>query len=146
MAVSTTFRTNLAAFIQNALITAAVVQDTFELVPGMLEGPQNDKDRGGIWVDAIEEDANGVDVELIYVHVRVFKRFYERRSGDVNPYDPTDLEAVAEAVQTMFNAPGVQTGQGIWYFRVQRIDFLLDTQGLEASIVGRNANLYQTTS
>src|SRR6266498_1515706 len=133
MPVATTLRQNLATQVQTVLLAAGLVDETFEVVPGRLEGPQIDKDRGSIWVEAIEEDNNDKSIEVLDLRLRVFKRFYASRGADLTPYDPSPLEAVGEAIQTAFT--GVQTTMGAWYYRVARQEFLISEQGVEISIL-----------
>jgi hypothetical protein len=144
-ALATTFRTDVAAVAQAALIASGNVQASgFQIVPGMLSGTMADNDRGCVWVSRVEADSGAQDLEWLSLHLRVFKRFYERRGGDYTPFDPSVLEGIAETLQTCFN--NVETAQGVWYLQFQYVDFLLDQQAVEVVYLGRNANLYRTTS
>src|SRR6266545_6009257 len=144
MPAATTLRQNIATQLQASLIASGLVDDVFEIVAGKLEGPQVDKDRGSVWVEAIEEDEDDKSIEALDVRLRVFKRFYASRGADLKPYDPAPLEAVGEAVQTSLT--GYSGNDGVWYYRVTRQEFLIDEQGVEVSILAFSANMYQTTS
>lgn len=121
-----------------------LVQSGFSLVQGRLEGPMTDLDRGSVWVEEAEEMEDNVDVERIDAVVRVYKRFYERRGGDIKPFDPAVLYEIAEVLQTGLRA--TMTTSGVWYFRVTAVRFLLETQGVELTVAGWVQNLYELNS
>lgn len=146
MTVATTFRTDVASVAQAAVIATGLVGDNFEIVPGMLEGPMPDADRGSAWIDRKEVDDNGLDLENLFVHVRVFLRYYEGRGADFTPYDPAPLEQIGETLQTAFNTVGVQTSQGVWFLLWQSTDFDLERQSVELVFRGVNQNLYRVTT
>lgn len=140
MAVATTFRQTVASLLQPLLISSALVDDTFEIVPGMIDEPQTDKDRGSIWVDTIEENQDQRTLEMIDVKLRIFKRVYVSRGADLKPFDPSSLEAIGEFVQTSLNGL-TQSTLGPWQARVTMQENLLDLQAIEITITGLHGNL-----
>ena len=138
MAVATDLRNNLASALQQPLIDSGFLDPVFEIVAGMSDGPETDKDRGYIWTSTIEEDADEPMLEQIEVTLRIFKRFYVSREG-IKPFDPTVLEDIGEFVQTTLRS--LLAGLGPWHARVTGQDFLLDTQGVEITILGVHGNL-----
>ena len=141
-AVTSTLRADLAAQAQTILLASGLVDDVFEVVPGMLNGPVTDKDRGSVWVEQIEPSDQTARLRIVELHLRVFKRQYVSRGGDLKPLDPSVLEELAEQVQASFNglATSAPTLGGTYW--VEHVQFLIEQQGIEVTIATRVPNVF----
>lgn len=136
------FRDAVAARVVELLTAASLVRTGFEVVPGRLEGPMQDFERGSFWLSEVEEDEDNVDLQVLEGRLRVFLRFYERRGGDIEPFDPAPLEEVAEVLQAGLRS--IMTSAGPWFFRVTGWELLLEEQGVELGVRAWMENLYPT--
>jgi hypothetical protein len=111
-------------------------------VPGKLEGGVERTDIGGAWVSNVEEDADNVDLEHITVMVRIYKvKKKGRRGPGRNALDTTELEDLAEAIQTSIGAKAQGNALGPWFARVRAVEIDADDWGVQATITGWTANV-----
>jgi hypothetical protein len=108
-----------------------------DFVDGKLEGPVEGSDRGSIFPLTKGENPEAVTEEMLYLVVRVFKASETRRATST-PYDPKELEDLAELVQKIVAKH--QTGLGLWFQRVTQVEWDLDRQMIEALVLGVQAN------
>ena len=111
MAKSTVFREHVATVLGAAL--------GIDFVPGKLDGPQERRAIACTFPIGIEEVSGQVDDEALYIGVRVFKTFRQKRDQKA-AIDPGPYEALAELVQTTMRSN--QTAGGLWFNRVVAID------------------------
>ena len=132
MAKSTVFREHVATVLGAAL--------GIDFVPGKLDGPQERRAIACTFPIGIEEVSGQVDDEALYIGVRVFKTFRQKRDQKA-AIDPGPYEALAELVQTTMRSN--QTAGGLWFNRVVAIDLSqIDTAHMvEFTIMGRLENL-----
>jgi hypothetical protein len=100
--------------------------------PGRL-GPQEGKDVACVWPVAVYENPDNVAEEVLEAGVGIWLN-HKHRGGPEEPFDPTRLEEVAEQLQVALSE--IETNVPIWYFRIVRIDYDLEAQGLEALAQG----------
>lgn len=136
MATLTSFREALRLELQTDL--------GVELVPGMLvfQGAERRPrhDLGSVWISR-KEAANPLADETIEAHVRIYKAYTQTRSIE-QPYDPTPLEALVEAVQVSVKDKLAALGPWFIHFRSAEID--LDDQAIEVVFEARQLNLAET--
>lgn len=108
-------------------------------VPGLLEGPIENRDLGCVYAAGKSEVSDHVDDELIELRVRVFKRYQQQVDPEL-PLDPSALEALVESVQNALDDK--QTTLGPWFLRVTRAEIDLEAQGIEVTVVGWQANVF----
>ena len=113
-------------------------------VDGKLDGPVSRQDLGCTFPGRTEELEGNVDIQQITVYVRVFKRMETNRRNPQVPPDPEPLEAIADLIPASLD--DIQTAAGPWYFRVVSVEVDMDTQGVEAVVVGWAQNAFHSTS
>jgi hypothetical protein len=126
----TTFR----AAVQSGLQTALGIR----FYAGIHEGPIEDRDLGCCWAAGKREYAQDVNLEEVFVTVRVFKQFKAKQG--FTEYDEVPLENLIDALQDALKP--LQTTLGPWMFRVIEITRLEGQYGVEAQLVALQPNRF----
>lgn len=136
MAVSTTvFRDQVALMIGDAL-------GGMRVVPGMLEGPIEKRDLACVFPLLEEENDENTNEEILTIGIRVYQAF-KPPTPTGPPYDPVRLEEWTLAVKQALAGPWGSLG--VWYARVTRVEYDLETQGAEITVVGWQDNPQSVT-
>ena len=112
-----------------------------DFVDGKLSGPIERKPVACTFPLGKDEVPGQVDDEMLYVGVRVFKTFRQKRAVRVPAVDPGPYEDLAELVQTTMQQH--QTAGGLWFNRVVSIDLSMieELHMIEVTIMGYQQNL-----
>ncbi len=128
-----TFVSNLIGVLQPAL--------NVELVPGVLTGRQP-RELGCVWSPGKVRVDPATD-EVIEARVRIFQGYDEAVAANTEiPWDPSPLYALADTLQQTVKAN--RTSVGTWFIWWESTQIDEEDQGLEAVIMGRQANLAET--
>ena len=125
----TTFR----EAVTSALSTALGV----DFVAGMVDGPIEGRNLGCAWMLGVAEREENVQEEWLDLKVRVFSAWSQIGAPE-RPFDPALLEEWAETIQTTLK-PSI-TALGPWEARVTGVEFDMEQQGIEVSVLGWQPN------
>jgi hypothetical protein len=130
-AVRSSFRTTLQAILQEAL------EIPFE--PGVIDGPQQDRDVGCVWWEGKRPFGRDGNVEENYYRVRVLRRFMQDQGG-VEPRQTVNelLEETGELLEAALQAVLTQVGHG--FFNVMEVSPDYERHAVEAQLVAYDRN------
>src|SRR5579872_1093565 len=106
---------------RNALANVIAEGLSVPVVPGMLEGPQTDRDVGSLYCRLVAEVPTRVGEETIISVLRLFKQ-YDQQVDKSTSFDPTPLETWLDQLQAVIAANN--TGLGPWFQRI--VSFTID--------------------
>jgi hypothetical protein len=129
----------LTSFRQTVAAEIAAIVGIARVVNGRVEGPQEQYDLVCSWPLRIVEFDEDVNLEEIYVAVRVLRAWNQQRQPEV-PFDPGQLEVDAELIQT--GSYDIQATAGPWLWRPQEFAFDLEEQRLDVAVYAQQVNLF----
>jgi hypothetical protein len=130
---------SLTSFRHTVAAEIATIVGVGLVVDGRVEGPLEQYDMVCSWPLRIVEFDEDVNLEDIYIAVRVLRAWNQERQPEV-PFDPTRLETDAELIQT--GAYDIQASAGPWLWRPQEFAFDLDEQRLDVAVYAQQPNLF----
>jgi hypothetical protein len=107
------------------------------VIAGLLEGPL-DQQLACVFPASIREVQRPVLDEQLFLTARVFEPFVAQADLPVPAHDPLPLEDLAERLQKSIR--DAQTTLGPWFARVMQIDFDLQRNAFEATLMGWQQN------
>ena len=111
-------------------------------VAGKIDGPIENRDLGCAWGAGVEEVAGQVNDQTMLVNVRVFKRWNQQIDPEVPNHDPGPLEDLGEAIQAAIeDKQATLAPSAVWFCRVTGFDIDIDTNSVEARVLGYRANV-----
>lgn len=126
----TSFRQDMQDALQDAF--------GFRFVAGMFEGPSAERDAGCVWARGKREWSENVQVEELFLGVRVFKQ-WKQTEGTTDLPNADDLEGLLEQVQSTLLP--LRTTLGPWMFRVTELEILWEQSAVEATLLGYQTNV-----
>ena len=126
---STVFREAVAAHLAEALGVR------FE--SGQIAGPIERRDLGCSFPAFEEENSDNTIEEILTITVRVFQAYVQQTAAE-KPADPAKLEGWSLAIKTALMEPWGSLG--VWFARVTRVEYDMETQGIEVTIIGWQDN------
>jgi hypothetical protein len=104
---------------------------------GMIEGPVERRDVACTFPITEEEFDENTTMEVVTVGVR-FYQAYVTQTAVEKPVSPAKLEAWSMQVKEALRDPWGSLG--VWYCRVTRTEYDLETQGVQFTIIGWQEN------
>jgi hypothetical protein len=106
---------------------------------GRIDGPVHNRALGCVYPVNVAEDPDNVLNALIRVNVRVYQKWIEQ----TDPERPVTTEKLEEWVDALRVAlSDAQLTGGVWFFRLTNVEFDVDDQGVELSILAFADNLF----
>jgi hypothetical protein len=106
---------------------------------GLVDGPVHNRALGCVYPVNIAEDSENVLIARIRMNIRVYQKWIEQTDPE-RPVSSQKLEEWADQLRVALSDN--QLSGGVWFFRLLNVEFDLEDQGIELSILAFADNMF----